>query len=120
MTISLIARFVVVAFLCAVPLVQHNSYWLHVLSLALIGAILAMGLQLLVGMAGVLSLGQGAFYGIGAYHRRSDDACAEFSIPMHSRTAHGGRRAAGVRPDHQDRRVRPAHRRRGRHGIERE
>jgi branched-chain amino acid transport system permease protein len=26
-----------------------------------------MGLQLLVGMAGVLSLGQGAFYGIGAY-----------------------------------------------------
>jgi branched-chain amino acid transport system permease protein len=67
MTISLIARFVVVAFLCAVPLVQHNSYWLHVLSLALIGAVLAMGLQLLVGMAGVLSLGQGAFYGIGAY-----------------------------------------------------
>ena len=55
------------AVLCAVPLVQHNSYWLHVLSLALIGAILAMGLQLLVGMAGVLSLGQGAFYGIGAY-----------------------------------------------------
>jgi branched-chain amino acid transport system permease protein len=33
----------------------------------MIGAILAMGLQLLVGMAGVLSLGQAAFYGIGAY-----------------------------------------------------
>jgi branched-chain amino acid transport system permease protein len=67
MTASSIARLVVLAVLCTVPLVQHNSYWLHVLSLALIGAVLAMGLQLLVGMAGVLSLGQGAFYGIGAY-----------------------------------------------------
>jgi branched-chain amino acid transport system permease protein len=62
-----IARIVVVLALCAVPLLQQNSYWLHIFSLALIGTILAMGLQLLVGMAGVLSLGQGAFYGIGAY-----------------------------------------------------
>ena len=67
MAAQLIARIIVLAVLCAVPLVQQNSYWLHVLSLALIGVILAMGLQLLVGMAGVLSLGQGAFYGIGAY-----------------------------------------------------
>src|SRR5258708_852470 len=64
---SNIIRFVVVLALCAIPLVQHNAYWLHVLSLALISAILALGLQLLVGMAGVVSLGQGAFYGIGAY-----------------------------------------------------
>jgi branched-chain amino acid transport system permease protein len=67
MTTSSIARLAVLAVIAAVPLVQQNSYWLHVLSLALIGAVLAMGLQLLVGMAGVLSLGQGAFYGIGAY-----------------------------------------------------
>jgi branched-chain amino acid transport system permease protein len=67
MAASVIARLLVLAVLCAVPLIQQNSYWLHVLSLALIGVILAMGLQLLVGMAGVLSLGQGAFYGIGAY-----------------------------------------------------
>ena len=67
MPASSIARLVVIAVLAAVPLLQQNSYWLHVFSLALIGAVLAMGLQLLVGMAGVLSLGQGAFYGIGAY-----------------------------------------------------
>jgi branched-chain amino acid transport system permease protein len=67
MTSSSIARLVVLAVIAAVPLLEHNSYWLHVFSLALIGAVLAMGLQLLVGMAGVLSLGQGAFYGIGAY-----------------------------------------------------
>ena len=62
-----IARIVVLLALCVGPLLQQNSYWLHIFSLALIGTILAMGLQLLVGMAGVLSLGQGAFYGIGAY-----------------------------------------------------
>lgn len=64
---QLLARLIVLMVLCAIPLVQQNSYWLHVASLALIGTVLAMGLQLLVGMAGVLSLGQGAFYGIGAY-----------------------------------------------------
>ena len=53
--------------LCGGPFVQTNGYWLHVLCVALIGAILALGLQLLVGMAGLLSLGQAAFYGIGAY-----------------------------------------------------
>ncbi|HEY2184238.1 MAG TPA: branched-chain amino acid ABC transporter permease [Xanthobacteraceae bacterium] len=67
MPARLAARLIVLGVVCAVPLVQRNSYWLHVLSLALIGAVLAMGLQLLVGQAGVLSLGQGAFYGIGAY-----------------------------------------------------
>ena len=51
----------------AAPFVQTNGYWLHVLCVALIGVILALGLQLLVGMAGLLSLGQAAFYGIGAY-----------------------------------------------------
>src|SRR5664280_404761 len=58
--------FVLGAFM-AVPFIETNSYWLHIFGVALIGAILALGLQLLIGMAGLLSLGQGAFYGIGAY-----------------------------------------------------
>ncbi len=57
----------VIAALVAAPFVQTNHYWLHVYGVALIGVILALGLQLLVGMAGLLSLGQAAFYGIGAY-----------------------------------------------------
>jgi len=60
-------RILVVVLLVAVPFIQTNTYWQHVFGVALIGAILALGLQLLVGMAGLLSLGQGAFYGIGAY-----------------------------------------------------
>jgi branched-chain amino acid transport system permease protein len=60
-------RVLVLGAFLAAPFAQTNSYWLHVFCVALIGAILALGLQLLVGMAGLLSLGQAAFYGIGAY-----------------------------------------------------
>lgn len=60
-------RILVLVLLVAAPFIQTNTYWQHVFGVALIGAILALGLQLLVGMAGLLSLGQGAFYGIGAY-----------------------------------------------------
>ncbi len=67
MTLSLVLRFGLVVALVLVPVVQGNQYWLHVFSIALIGVILALGLQLLLGMAGLLSLGQGAFFGIGAY-----------------------------------------------------
>jgi branched-chain amino acid transport system permease protein len=67
MTASTAARIVVLLVLIVAPLVQSNAYWVHVFSLALIGVILAFSQQLLVGMAGIVSLGQGAFYGIGAY-----------------------------------------------------
>jgi branched-chain amino acid transport system permease protein len=60
-------RILVLVLLVAAPFIQTNTYWQHIFGVALIGAILALGLQLLVGMAGLLSLGQGAFYGIGAY-----------------------------------------------------
>src|ERR1700761_3553089 len=67
MSRALIARVAIVLVLAMVPLLHSNAYWIHVFSLALIGSILAFSEQLLVGMAGVVSLGQGAFYGIGAY-----------------------------------------------------
>jgi branched-chain amino acid transport system permease protein len=64
---SAIARVLVLGAFIAAPFVQTNGYWQHVFCVALIGVILALGLQLLAGMAGLLSLGQAAFYGIGAY-----------------------------------------------------
>ncbi|HET7849019.1 MAG TPA: branched-chain amino acid ABC transporter permease [Pseudolabrys sp.] len=64
---STAVRLLILAAFAVAPLVQTNTYWQHVFGVALIGAILALGLQLLVGMAGLLSLGQAAFYGIGAY-----------------------------------------------------
>jgi branched-chain amino acid transport system permease protein len=64
---SAVARVLVLGAFVAAPFVQTNGYWQHVFCVALIGVILALGLQLLAGMAGLLSLGQAAFYGIGAY-----------------------------------------------------
>lgn len=49
------------------PLVVGQSYFTHVLTIALIYCILAMGLQLIVGYAGQLSIGHVAFFGAGAY-----------------------------------------------------
>jgi branched-chain amino acid transport system permease protein len=64
---SAAAKVLVLGAFVAAPFVQTNGYWQHVFCVALIGVILALGLQLLAGMAGILSLGQAAFYGIGAY-----------------------------------------------------
>jgi len=44
-----------------------NGYLLHVLSLTFIYILLAMGLNIVVGLAGLLDLGFVAFYAVGAY-----------------------------------------------------
>src|SRR5580704_7866926 len=92
MSAGMSPRLIVLALICAIPLVQYNSYWLHVFSLALIGAVLAMGLQLLVGKAGVLSLGQGAFYGIGAY--TAGGLAVSWNLPFIAAVLIGGVSAA--------------------------
>lgn len=53
--------------LIALPWIVTDKFVLHVLSLVAIASIVAMGLQLLLGCSGQLSIGQAAFYGIGAY-----------------------------------------------------
>ena len=54
------------ALLCLLPLAA-TPYYLELGSYALIMAMLALSLQLLVGAAGIVSLGHAAFYGIAAY-----------------------------------------------------
>jgi branched-chain amino acid transport system permease protein len=49
------------------PLWLANPYYLHILIMAGIFAILALSLNLLLGYTGQLSLGHAAFFGIGAY-----------------------------------------------------
>ena len=53
--------------LLTVPLWLGNPYYLHVLIMAGIFAILALSLNLLLSYTGQLSLGHAAFFGIGAY-----------------------------------------------------
>ena len=61
------AALLVMAALIALPWVEPDKFALHVLSLIAIASIAAMGLQVLLGYSGQLSIGQAAFYGIGAY-----------------------------------------------------
>lgn len=55
-----------VAFLCLLPLFADN-YTLHIANYAFIFLLPALGLNLIFGYTGLLSLAQGAFFGIGAY-----------------------------------------------------
>ena len=49
------------------PLVHPNPYQLDVLTTALLYALLALGLNIIVGLTGLLHLGYAAFFAIGAY-----------------------------------------------------
>lgn len=55
------------AALVVAPYLAPGSYFIHVMIVALIFAILASGLDLVMGYCGQFSFGQAAFYGIGAY-----------------------------------------------------
>jgi branched-chain amino acid transport system permease protein len=59
--------FAVIATLAALPWIEPDPFMLHMLSLIAIASIVALGLQVLLGFSGQLSIGQAAFYGIGAY-----------------------------------------------------
>ena len=54
------------AALAAVPLLVP-PYYVELATMATTGAMLALSLQLLVGVTGLVSLGHGAFYGLAAY-----------------------------------------------------
>jgi ABC-type branched-subunit amino acid transport system permease subunit len=61
-------RFVaLVAVVALVPVMTSNQYFLRVGVVSLIYALLALGLNVSVGLAGLLDLGYVAFYGVGAY-----------------------------------------------------
>jgi len=62
-------RIPLIAFiLCLIfPFVSPNEYYIHVACMVGIWVILTIGLNLIYGYTGQISLGHGAFYGIGAY-----------------------------------------------------
>src|SRR3972149_10650785 len=55
------------AVICLAPLIWSDSHFHHLMVLAGVYAILALGLSLFMGYAGQISLGHAAFFGIGAY-----------------------------------------------------
>jgi len=49
------------------PLIVSSSYWLNLLNLAISFSIACLGLNIVLGYTGQLSLAQAAFWGVGAY-----------------------------------------------------
>lgn len=65
-----LATFVIAAvLLLAMPLIaqQFGNAWVRILDIALLYVLLALGLNIVVGYAGLLDLGYVAFYAVGAY-----------------------------------------------------
>ena len=54
-------------FILVLPLVIRDRYILHLLTMSGIAAFLSVGITLLLGVAGQVSLGQAGFYAVGAY-----------------------------------------------------
>ncbi|HZD88852.1 MAG TPA: branched-chain amino acid ABC transporter permease [Pseudolabrys sp.] len=58
---------VIAVIVAALPLALHSAFYLRVVTLVFIFSLVVVGLNLLMGFAGQVSLGHAAFFGIGAY-----------------------------------------------------
>jgi branched-chain amino acid transport system permease protein len=68
--------------LAAAPLALGNDYYVNVLILCCINALIVMGLNLLMGYAGQVSLGHAAFFGLAAYTTAVLTATYNLPIPV--------------------------------------
>ena len=82
------------ALLLAVPYALPNEYYLSICILGSLNAVIAVGLNLLMGYAGQVSLGHAAFYGLGAY--ATAIATTRFGLPIPAGMAIGVTLAAVV------------------------
>ncbi|WP_345796851.1 branched-chain amino acid ABC transporter ATP-binding protein/permease [Castellaniella sp. MT123] len=64
---SLLSFALLVVVLASIPLVVANPYYLHLVETILIYAVLLLGLDIVVGYTGQVSLGHAGLFGIGAY-----------------------------------------------------
>ncbi|MCB1463635.1 MAG: branched-chain amino acid ABC transporter permease [Nitratireductor sp.] len=64
---SILVLVAVVGALCVLPFLGGNAYTLHIYGLVGIYAIVAMGLNLVFGYTGQISLGHAAYFAVGAY-----------------------------------------------------
>lgn len=64
---NLVAFGILTAVLIALPLVLRNNYQISILNFIGLNTILTVGLALLMGYAGQVSLGHAVFYGLGGY-----------------------------------------------------
>ena len=58
----------IIAIILLLPVILRSSpYWIFILTLAILWIIVALGINIQFGSAGIINLGSAAFYGVGAY-----------------------------------------------------
>src|SRR3954451_681635 len=77
-----------IAFFAALPflmpyITQQETYYDGLLLLMAIGSLLALGLNVVVGFAGLLDLGYVAFFAVGAYSYAFLSGAARYSVAIH-------------------------------------
>lgn len=65
--LSVLILFLSIPFSFAIPFLVTSSFYIHLLIMSAVNAVLAIGLNFILGYIGEKSLGHAAFYGIGAY-----------------------------------------------------
>jgi branched-chain amino acid transport system permease protein len=65
--VNLLTLCCLILFTFSIPSAVESSFYIHIFIMSAINAVLAIGLNLIMGFIGEKSLGHAAFYGIGAY-----------------------------------------------------
>jgi branched-chain amino acid transport system permease protein len=104
-------RYLVVAGLiglaAVLPFVMHqtlgfqSAYWLNITTKIGIGVLLALGLNVVVGFAGLLDLGYVAFFAVGAYTFALLTGAARYSVLIETQTPEATALAQKIKPQWQ-------------------
>src|SRR5204863_8799082 len=93
-----------IAAAACLPFILHHTlglesgYWLNITDKIGIAALLALGLNVVVGYAGLLDLGYVAFFAVGAYSYALLTQAARYSVLIETQTAHATALAQKIKP----------------------
>ncbi|MFN2590598.1 MAG: branched-chain amino acid ABC transporter permease, partial [Actinomycetota bacterium] len=98
---------VVIGVAAAVPFIMdatlgfQSEYWMNIVTKIGIGALLALGLNVVVGFAGLLDLGYVAFFAVGAYTYAMLTGAARYSVLIQEQTPQATALAQQIKPEWQ-------------------
>ncbi|HJP67123.1 MAG TPA: hypothetical protein VKA30_12575, partial [Actinomycetota bacterium] len=96
---GLIGGAAVVPFIMNATLGFQSQYWMNIVTKIGIGVLLALGLNVVVGFAGLLDLGYVAFFAVGAYTYALLTGAARYSVLIEAQTPEATKLAAKIRPE---------------------
>ena len=98
----IIAVAALVPFIMRATLGNQSEYWMNIATKIGIGALLALGLNVVVGFAGLLDLGYVAFFAVGAYSYALLTGAARYSVLIQEQTPAATALAQKIKPEWHD------------------